>query len=82
MERANFANCLNNALPQMLSIKAADGTTVQPGLWTSLSDWIGEGSFDGAQDKRWEKFFTNPRSRIACELESEFNLRGKLRAAA
>jgi hypothetical protein len=55
-ERTNFSNCLNNALPQMLSCKAANGTTVRPGLWTSLSNWIGEGFFDGAQHKRWEKF--------------------------
>jgi hypothetical protein len=56
----------------MLDIWPVSGPIVRKGLWNSLSDWIGPGSFDHAnRHTRWKQFFSNPNSGIARELEDE-----------
>ena len=70
-ERINFLNCMNNILPQMLDMVPKEGDT-KKGLWTSLTDWIGPNSFEKMSEAtRWAQFFSNKKSRIAQELESE-----------
>ena len=43
-ERINFLNCIKSTLPQMLD-RTLTGGAVKQGLRSSLSDWIGAGSF-------------------------------------
>jgi hypothetical protein len=70
-ERINFLNCMNDILPRLLDMVPKEGDT-EKGLWTSLKGWIGPNSF-GEVNKatRWAPFFSNKKSRIAQELESE-----------
>jgi hypothetical protein len=55
----------------MLDMVPKEGNT-KKGFWFSLTDWIGPNSF-GEVNKatRWAPFFSNKKSRIEQELESE-----------
>jgi hypothetical protein len=58
-QRLQFLSCINGIMPRM--IRRTDGLgSHTPGLWESLTDVIGPGSFDpGKEDSRWEALYAS-----------------------
>ena len=75
-DRQLFLNSICSVVPQLIDHKDSTGNTT-PGLFPSLSDILGAGSFDHT---RWRQFL-NSGSQAAAEFSSEYE-KGKATHAA
>ena len=63
-QRYLLLNSLNNTMPQAIDRIDEEGH-LHPGLWNSLSDFLGQGSFDEANKEHCWRFFHNSGSSFA-----------------
>jgi len=78
--RQLFLNSICNVIPQLIEHKDATDTII-PGLFPSLSNILGAGSFDNANgETRWQHFLSTD-SQVAAEFRSEYD-KGKAIHAA
>jgi hypothetical protein len=78
--RQLFLNSICNVIPQLIEHKDATDTII-PGLFPSLSNILGAGSFDNANGEiRWQHFLSTD-SQVAAEFRSEYD-KGKAIHAA
>jgi len=77
--RIGYANMLNQTAPQMVDRIGADGEHI-PGLWNSMSRFLGNNSFDDEnKENRWSVFLSGD-TQCAVEFRNEYDRLQALRS--